>query len=175
MSILEVYFFASVSKGCFFSVLYEGGGPLNFSGFRVIRFDSVANWIKLDETQRNLKSISFKKGAKKDCCTKFPENLPMSKRKQKIAGRKRPALVYPSHKVRQGGKGKYGYWVPYVLSSGLFPFGRVSFATSWVDFRSAECVPPRPGQFPVGRVCSAMSRVDFQSAEYFRSIRISSD
>ena len=27
----------------------------------------------------------------------------------KIAGRKRPALVYPSHKVRQGGKGKYGY------------------------------------------------------------------
>ena len=28
---------------------------------------------------------------------------------KKIAGRKRPALVYPSHKVRQGGKGKYGY------------------------------------------------------------------
>ena len=29
-----------------------------------------------------IKSISYKKGAKKDCCTKFPENLPMSKRKQ---------------------------------------------------------------------------------------------
>ena len=31
-----------------------------------------------------LKSISWKKGAKKDGCTKFPENLPMSKRKQKM-------------------------------------------------------------------------------------------
>ena len=30
-----------------------------------------------------VKSISFKKGAKKDGCTKFPENLSMSKRKQK--------------------------------------------------------------------------------------------
>ena len=36
--------------------------------------------------QKNLlKSISWKKGAKKDGCTKFPENLPMSKRKQKMS------------------------------------------------------------------------------------------
>ena len=34
-----------------------------------------------------LKSISFKKGAKKDCCTKFPENLPMSKCKQNMVFR----------------------------------------------------------------------------------------
>ena len=62
---------------------------------------------------------------------------------------------------------------------GRFPVSRVCSATSQVDFRSSECVPPRPGsisyqqsvfrhvpgQFPVGRVCSATSLVDFRSAE----------
>ena len=74
----------------------------------------------------------------------------------------RPALVYPSHKVRQGGKGKYGCSAP-----------------SWVNFRLAESVPPRPGSisgrksvfchvpgwFSVSRVCSATSQVDFRLAE----------
>ena len=41
--------------------------------------------LNIKQTLKNLKSISFKKGAKKDCCTKFPENLPMSKRKQKMS------------------------------------------------------------------------------------------
>ena len=62
---------------------------------------------------------------------------------------------------------------------GRFPVGRVRSTTSWVNFRSAECVPPHPGlisgrqrvfcyvpgQFPVARVCSATSRVNFRSAE----------
>ena len=62
---------------------------------------------------------------------------------------------------------------------GRFLVGRVCSALSWVNFQSAECVPPCPGsisswqsvfchvpvQFPVGRVCSAMSWVDFGLAE----------
>ena len=78
-----------------------------------------------------------------------------------------------------------------MLSSGLFSFDRVCFATSWVDFQSAECVLPClvslsgqqsvfchvPGQFPngrvhsatsrfpVSRVCSSMSRVNYRSSQ----------
>ena len=62
---------------------------------------------------------------------------------------------------------------------GRFLVGRVCSAMSRVDFRSAECVPPRPWsisgwqgvfrhvpcQFPVSRVCSAAARVDFWWAE----------
>ena len=36
------------------------------------------------ELENELKSISFEKGVKKDGCTKFPENLPMSKCKQNM-------------------------------------------------------------------------------------------
>ena len=60
-----------------------------------------------------------------------------------------------------------------------FSVCRVCSVMSQVDFRTAECVPPRPwsfsgwqsesshipGRFPVSRVCSATSRVDFRSAE----------
>ena len=74
----------------------------------------------------------------------------------KIAGRKRPALVYPSHKVRQGGKGKYGYptcWVVvyfHLAECVLLRPGSISgrqsvFRHVLVNFRSAECVPPCPG------------------------------
>ena len=68
-----------------------------------------------------------------------------------------------------------------MLSSGhgLFPFGRVCFATSWVDFRSVECVLSHPGSMPgrqnvschvpclflVGKVGSAASQVNFWSSE----------
>ena len=75
---------------------------------------------------------------------------------KKIAGRKRPALVYPSHKVRQGGKGKYGYptcWVVvyfHLAECVLLRPGSISgrqsvFRHVLVNFRSAECVPPCPG------------------------------
>ena len=74
----------------------------------------------------------------------------------KIAGRKRPALVYPSHKVRQGDKGKYEYptcWVVvyfHLAECVLLRPGSISgrqsvFRHVLVNFRSAECVPPCPG------------------------------
>ena len=71
-------------------------------------------------------------------------------------------------------------------------------ATSWVDFRSAECVPPRPshsrsaecvppiprlisgrqnvfcripGQFPFSRVCSAMSWIIFGRQSVFHQFQ----
>ena len=63
---------------------------------------------------RYLFFADFQKTANKDLSTDFWKKPRISVEKSpfsilKIAGRKRPALVYPSHKVRQGGKGKYGY------------------------------------------------------------------
>ena len=107
---------------------------------------------------------------------------------QKIAGRKRPALVDPVHKVKRGNASLRCLVKFYFIKTSErsvpciwnLPFGRVCSATSRVDFRLSECVLPRPGSifgqqsvfrhipglFSVSRVSSAMSRVNFQSARF---------
>ena len=136
--------------------------------------------------------------------------LKYSKYSKKIAGRKRPALVDPVHKVRQGyALSRFTLLssrsVPGAISNfhlaecglphsrlifgrrksvfcqipGRFTVGRVSPATSRVNFRSSECVPSCPvsisgrqrvfrhvpGRLPVNRVCSPESLVYSQLAE----------
>ena len=96
--------------------------------------------------------------------------------RQKLVKKNRGAQALraldPSHKVRRGiDHNSPSPWNPTASSSLATPATR----RVWIDFRSAECVPPCPGsfsgqqsvfrhvlgRFPISRVCSATSRINF--------------